>query len=48
MNGKAKLTDESNGTTSVPSATTSTPKPGRAVIGVAWLIRPISSKTARP
>src|ERR1700722_4042874 len=28
MYGNAKLTDESNGTTSVPSATTRTPKPG--------------------
>src|SRR6478735_6094703 len=28
MIGKAKLTEESNGTTSVPSATTSTPNPG--------------------
>src|SRR5579859_1658123 len=33
MNGKAKLTDESNGTTSVPSATTSTPKPAREAAG---------------
>src|ERR1700722_15244334 len=33
MNGKAKLTDESNGTTSVPSATTSTPKPAPEAAG---------------
>ena len=48
MNGKAKLTDELNGTTSVPSATTNTPKPGRVVSDVAWRIRPISSATAMP
>jgi hypothetical protein len=33
MNGKAKFTDESNGTTSVPIATTSTPRPARETCG---------------
>src|SRR4051794_32804257 len=31
MKGKAKFTDESNGTTSVPSAITSTPNPDRDI-----------------